>query len=287
MRTYCSGHGLDDYLTGLEHGLDIYCPLDDGGKYLDDGQIPQELIGVSVLEKSGGSKANHLVLDILDKKGALLAHKKHHHQYPHCWRSKSPVIFRAMDQWFVSLDKDGLRNRCTESLGDVSFTPDWEKIGFMDFLQARPDWCISRQRSWGVPIPVFFDEEGTPLLDANLIQFLSDKISKHGSNLWFSQSAEQLLEGFGVPDVWKSRKLFKGQDTLDVWIDSGCSHRAVLHANHELSAPAVYTSKEVISIVGGFKALCGRVWYLRRFPISSILTHGFVVNGEGKKNFQK
>ena len=106
------GHGLDDYLTGLEHGLEIYCPLDDGGKYLDDGQIPQELVGVSVLEKAEGSKANHAVLNILTEKGgALLARKNHHHQYPHCWRSKSPVIFRAMDQWFVSLDQDGLEAR--------------------------------------------------------------------------------------------------------------------------------------------------------------------------------
>ncbi|MGB0434715.1 MAG: class I tRNA ligase family protein, partial [bacterium] len=104
--------------------------------------------------------------------------KNHHHQYPHCWRSKSPVIFRAMDQWFVSLDQDDLRGRCIDGLKDVSFTPDWGRNRIHGFLESRPDWCISRQRSWGVPIPVFFDEDGNALLDSKLINFLANKISK-------------------------------------------------------------------------------------------------------------
>ncbi len=278
------GHGLDDYLTGLEHGLDIYCPLDDGGKYLDDGQIPEELIGISVLEKPDGSKANYAVLDILTKCGALLAQKKHHHQYPHCWRSKSPVIFRAMDQWFVSLDKDGLRNRCMDGLKDVSFTPEWGRNRINGFLEARPDWCISRQRSWGVPIPVFFDEDGNPLLDSKLIKFLSDKIAEHGCNLWFSQSVEELLDGFELPDNWKSRKLSKGQDTLDVWIDSGCSHRAVLQANDQLSSPADLYLEGSDQHRGWFQSsLWTSMVSSRTPPYRRILTHGFVVNGEGKK----
>jgi isoleucyl-tRNA synthetase len=278
------GHGLDDYLTGLEHGLEIYCPLDDGGKYLDDGQIPQELVGISVLEKSDGSKANQAVLNILSEKGALLAHKNHHHQYPHCWRSKSPVIFRAMDQWFVSLDQDGLRGRCIDGLKDVSFTPDWGRNRIHGFLESRPDWCISRQRSWGVPIPVFFDEDGNALLDSKLINFLADKISKDGCNLWFSQSAEQLLEGFELPDAWKSRKLSKGQDTLDVWIDSGCSHRAVLRENEETSWPADLYLEGSDQHRGWFQSsLWTSMVSEQAAPYQRILTHGFVVNGEGKK----
>ena len=278
------GHGLDDYLTGLEHGLEIYCPLDDGGKYLDDGEIPEELVGVSVLEKADGSKANQVVLEILTEKGALLARKNHHHQYPHCWRSKSPVIFRAMDQWFVSLDQDGLRGRCIDGLKDVSFTPEWGRNRINGFLEARPDWCISRQRSWGVPIPVFFDEEGNALLDSKLINFLADKISKDGCNLWFSQSAEQLLEGYELPDSWKTRKLSKGQDTLDVWIDSGCSHRAVLRQNDETSWPADLYLEGSDQHRGWFQSsLWTSMVSEKAAPYRRILTHGFVVNGEGKK----
>ena len=143
-----------------------------------------------------------------------------------------------MDQWFVSLDKDGLRQRCMDGIGEVSFTPEWGRNRINGFLESRPDWCISRQRSWGVPIPVFFDEDGNALLDSKLIHFLADKVSKLGCNVWFSNSAEDLLDGFDLPEEWKGRKLSKGQDTLDVWIDSGCSHRAVLRSSDKISWPA-------------------------------------------------
>ncbi len=278
------GHGLDDYLTGLEHGLEIYCPLDDGGKYLDDGQIPPDLVGISVLEKQDGSKANHAVLQILRSVGSLLALKEHHHQYPHCWRSKSPVIFRAMDQWFVALDKENLRKRCLNGLKDVSFIPEWGRNRIHGFLEARPDWCISRQRSWGVPIPVFFDENGNALLDSNLIQFLADKISHEGSNLWFSKSAEELLDGFDLPDQWRDRKLTKGNDTLDVWIDSGCSHRAVLLNNENTSWPADLYLEGSDQHRGWFQSSLWTSMVSRKAPpFRRILTHGFVVSGEGKK----
>ena len=284
MCAYCTGHGLDDYLTGLEHGLEIYCPLNDGGKYLDDGQVPQSLVGLSVLEKEDGSKANHAVLEILRSKGALLAQKDHHHQYPHCWRSKSPVIFRAMDQWFVGLDKDNLRQRCMKAIQEVFFTPDWGKKRILGFLEARPDWCISRQRSWGVPIPVFFDEDGNPLLDSGLIKFLAEKISQHGCNYWFSHSAEQLLEGYDLPPEWTGKKLTKGLDTLDVWIDSGCSHRAVLENNDLTSSPADLYLEGSDQHRGWFQSSLWTSMVSRNtVPYRRILTHGFVVNGEGKK----
>jgi len=278
------GHGLDDYLTGLEHGLDIYCPLDDGGKYVDDGQIPKDLVGVSVLEKKGESKANQAVLEIIEHNGSLLAQKKHHHQYPHCWRSKSPVIFRAMDQWFVALDKDDLRSRCMNGINDVSFTPEWGRNRINGFLESRPDWCISRQRSWGVPIPVFFDEDGNALLDSELICFIAEKISTHGTNLWFSHSVEELLEGFVLPKEWAGKTLSKGQDTLDVWIDSGCSHRAVLNDSKELSWPADLYLEGSDQHRGWFQSsLWTGMVSQNAAPYRHILTHGFVVNGEGKK----
>ena len=232
------GHGLDDYITGLENDLEVYCPLDDNGCYVDDGQIPARLVGVSVLEKASGCPANNEVLDILRASGKLLALADHSHQYPHCWRSKTPVVFRAMDQWFVSLDKDDLRKKCMEEVQSVSFTPDWGKNRIHGFLQSRPDWCISRQRSWGVPIPVFYDDEGEALLDEKIILGLADKIEKLGTDAWFSLSEDELLEGLKIPENWKGRELHKGTDTLDVWIDSGCSHRAVLQNNKDLKWPA-------------------------------------------------
>ncbi len=278
------GHGLDDYLTGLEHGLEIYCPLDDGGKYVDDGHIPSELVGLSVLDKGDGSGANRSVLEILESAGALLAQKEYDHQYPHCWRSKSPVIFRAMDQWFVSLDKDSLRSRCMDGLESVSFTPDWGKNRILGFLESRPDWCISRQRSWGVPIPVFYDDEGNPLLDPNLIRFLADKIETRGCDAWFSEKVEDLLAGFDLPDAWKGKRLTKGQDTLDVWIDSGCSHRAVLREKEEVSWPADLYLEGSDQHRGWFQSsLWTSMVSFDQPAYRRILTHGFVVNGEGKK----
>ncbi len=278
------GHGLDDYQTGIEHGLDIYCPLDDNGCYVKDEEIPEELAGISVLEKSNGNLANKKVLEILRRKNHLLAQEKHHHQYPHCWRSKTPVVFRAMDQWFVSLDKDDLRKNCIDKLQDISFTPDWGANRIKGFLESRPDWCISRQRSWGVPIPVFFDEDGNPLLDAKLIRFLASKVEKHGSGLWFSSDEKSLLEGYELNNFWKNKNLTMGTDTLDVWIDSGCSHRSVLRVENILDWPADLYLEGSDQHRGWFQSsLWTSMVSYGSAPYKHILTHGFVVDGDGRK----
>ena len=278
------GHGLDDYLTGVANGLEIYCPLDDNGCYLDDGQMPESLVGVSVLEKASGCPANREVLAILGENGSLLAIHEHNHQYPHCWRSKTPVVFRAMDQWFVALDRNGLRERSMEEVSKVSFTPDWGQNRIKGFLESRPDWCISRQRAWGVPIPVFYDENGEPFLDSDLIVFIAQKIEKHGSDCWFSMAEDELLSGFELPSKWKGKILKKGTDTLDVWIDSGCSHRAVLRSEEELNWPADLYLEGSDQHRGWFQSsLWTAMVAFGHAPYRRILTHGFVVDGEGRK----
>mgnify|MGYP001161614424 CR=1 FL=1 len=278
------GHGLDDYLTGLENGLEVYCPIDDNGCYVKDEFMPSELVGLSVLEKNNGCAANQKVLEILKASDCLLAKKNHHHQYPHCWRSKTPVVFRAMDQWFVDLDKGGLRASCIEKLQEVKFTPVWGENRIKGFLESRPDWCISRQRSWGVPIPVFFDDEGNALLDFNLIRFLASRFEKEGSDIWFSSNASELLDGFELDGDWKNKKLIKGGDTLDVWIDSGCSHRAVLKSLDELAWPADLYLEGSDQHRGWFQSsLWTSMVSFDSPPYKRILTHGFVVDGDGRK----
>ena len=189
-----------------------------------------------------------------------------------------------MDQWFVSLDKDALRKNCVDKLKDVSFTPDWGANRIKGFLESRPDWCISRQRSWGVPIPVFFDDEENPLLDAELIRFLALKIEQHGSDLWFSSDEESLLAGYELNNFWKNKKLSKSKDTLDVWIDSGCSHRSVLRKEKVLDWPADLYLEGSDQHRGWFQSsLWTSMVSYDSAPYKRILTHGFVVDGDGRK----
>ena len=278
------GHGLEDYLTGRANGLEAYCPLDDDGKYLDDGQVPTSLVGLSVLETKKGCAANEGVLKLLRESQALLHLEKHPHQYPHCWRSKTPVVFRAMDQWFVSLDEGDVRKDGLAALDNVAFTPDWGRNRIRGFLEARPDWCISRQRSWGVPIPAFYDEAGEAYLDADVVRALADKLETSGSDLWFDSSADDLLSDLNLPDTWRGKTLKRGSDTLDVWIDSGCSHRAVLQRNEDLEWPADLYLEGSDQHRGWFQSsLWTAVVADGEAPYRRILTHGFVVAGDGRK----
>ena len=147
------------------------------------------------------------------------------------------MAFRAVDQWFVALDSGGKREKALEAIESVRWIPDWGKNRIKANVEARPDWCISRQRSWGVPIPAFYDEDGNGFLDSEIVRGIADKVEQHGSNIWFTSSAEQLLEGIEIPDSFSGKKLTKGNDTLDVWIDSGTSHFAVLAKDKNLTWP--------------------------------------------------
>lgn len=286
------GHGADDYITGLNYKLDIYCPVGDDGRYLDDGQVPADLVGLTTLETVEDLKAkkpapaNIGVLKLLAANGALLAKKKYLHSYPHCWRSKTPIIFRAVDQWFVTLDKANHRSKALDAIGGVQWFPSHGQTRIRGAVEARPDWCISRQRSWGVPIIAFFGADKTPYIDADVIRAVADKIATRGTNYWYDATAIEILEGVTLPADWPSAsELTAGRDTLDVWIDSGSSHNAVLrNAQGATSWPADLYLEGSDQHRGWFQSsLWTSIISRGSAPYKAVLTHGFIVGGDGKK----
>ncbi len=292
------GHGAEDYLTGLRYKLDIYCPVGADGRYVDDGQVPADLVGISTLETvediaaKKPSPANLAVLKKLAGAGALLAKAKYVHSYPHCWRSKTPIIFRAVDQWFVGLDRKASdsapspRETALKSISGVQWVPTWGESRIRGAVEARPDWCISRQRSWGVPIIAFYDADKNAFIDAGVIRAVADKIATRGTNLWYDASAAEILEGITLPAGWPAASaLTCGRDTLDVWIDSGSSHAAVLK-NEQGSTqwPADLYLEGSDQHRGWFQSsLWTGVIAQGGAPYKAVLTHGFIVGEDGKK----
>jgi isoleucyl-tRNA synthetase len=286
------GHGGEDYLTGLKYGLEIYCPVGDDGRYLDDGKVPADLVGLTALETveelaaKKPSPANLAVLKKLAAANALLAKSKLTHSYPHCWRSKTPIIFRAVDQWFVSLDKNNVRANALASIGGVQWVPAWGENRIRGAVESRPDWCISRQRSWGVPIIAFYGEDKKPFIDAGVIRAVAAKIATKGTNFWYDATPAQILEGITLPADWPAPSaLTCGRDTLDVWIDSGSSHAAVLrNAQGGTRAPADLYLEGSDQHRGWFQSsLWTSIIAFDEAPYKAVLTHGFIVGEDGKK----
>lgn len=268
------GHGADDYNVGRQNGLEVISPVDDDGKFTNDVGV-DSLIGLHVFS------ANAPIVEILEKQGVLLGQEAYVHQYPHCWRSKTPIIFRAVEQFFISMEK--LRPVALHEIDETKWMPAWGRNRIYGTVEARPDWCISRQRTWGVPLPVFFDEEGLAVLDVQLISKIADLVEKHGSNIWFELSNEELAKQLGIPSTWR-----KGTDTLDVWIDSGSSHVSVMDARAELPAPADLYLEATDQHRGWFQSsLMLSVAWRGKAPYKCVMTHGFVVDKDTRKKTSK
>ena len=290
------GHGAEDYVTGLKYKLEIYCPVGDDGKYLDDGRVPAELVGLTTLETvedlaaKKPAPANLGVLKLLAAKGALLAKAKYPHSYPHCWRSKTPIIFRAVDQWFVSLDKAGHRQIALGEITKIAQTqgwiPAWGEARIRGAVESRPDWCISRQRSWGVPIIAFYGPDKKAYIDAGVIRAVADKIATKGTNFWYDATAAQILDGVKLPAGWPAAtELTCGRDTLDVWIDSGSTQSAVLKRGQGGTTwPADLYLEGSDQHRGWFQSsLWCSVIAHGGAPYKAVLTHGFIVDKDRQK----
>jgi isoleucyl-tRNA synthetase len=268
------GHGHEDYLTGIAYGLDIYTPVDSEGKF-----IPQ-------VEKYGEMnvfKANKSITEDMKRDGTLLKEDEIVHSYPHCWRCKNPVIFRATAQWFISMDKNELRERAMKEIKKVRWIPHWGEERIANMVKARPDWCISRQRSWGVPIPAFYCRScGYILADEKITLTMADIFSKNGSDSWFAKKAGELLPpGLKCPQCG-STKFEKEENILDVWFESGASHN-VLGKRADLPWPADVYLEGHDQYRGWFNSsLFVGIGAKKASPYKSVITHGFVLDEQGR-----
>ncbi len=267
------GHGMDDYLVGLKYGLPILAPLDDKAKFTAEA---------APFDGHFYAKANPLIVETLKEKGALLAEGEMEHQYPHCWRCKNPVIFRATEQWFASIE--AFRETMLEEIDRVDWAVPWGKIRLHNMIADRTDWCISRQRTWGVPIPVFYCEDcGETLLNRDTIDHVATLFEQHGSQVWFERDAKGLLPD-GQTCTCGSQHFRKETDIMDVWFDSGSSHMAVLRKRPELSWPADLYLEGSDQYRGWFNSsLSTSVAVTGQSPYRQVLSHGFIVDGEGRK----
>ncbi|MEZ9922526.1 isoleucine--tRNA ligase [Vibrio breoganii] len=266
------GHGQEDFVVGQHYNLEVANPVGSNGVYLPDTEL---FAGQHVF------KANNSVLEVLKEKGALLHHHAYEHSYPHCWRHKTPIIFRATPQWFVSMDQAGLRTNALEAIKGVQWMPEWGQSRIEGMVEGRPEWCISRQRTWGVPITLFVHKETSELHPdtQQLIEKVAQLVEQKGIQAWWDVDAVELL---GEEDAANYEKTL---DTLDVWFDSGVTHYSVVDAREEFNGAGADLYLEGSDQHRGWfqSSLISSIAMKGEAPYKQVLTHGFVVDGQGRK----
>ena len=273
------GHGQEDYITGQKYHLPILSPVDDKGKFTEEAG---DFVGLQVVAKGNEkiSQGNQAIIDALTKANCLLKHEEYAHKYPYDWRTKKPTIFRATEQWFASVD--GFREEALKAIKEVNWIPAQGENRITPMVSDRSDWCISRQRSWGVPIPVFYDQEtNEPLLNEETINYVKDIIRQKGSDAWWQLPVEDLL-----PESYRNngKTYRKGTDTMDVWFDSGSSWAAVAKQREELKYPVDLYLEGSDQHRGWFQSsLLTSVAVNGVAPYKTVLTHGFVLDEKGLK----
>ncbi|TYS32681.1 isoleucine--tRNA ligase [Bacillus pumilus] len=267
------GHGEDDFIVSMKYGLDVLCPVDEKGVMTDEAPGFEGLFY---------EDANKAITEQLEAKGALKKLDFITHSYPHDWRTKKPTIYRATAQWFASI-KD-FREALLDNIKETKWVPAWGETRLFNMVRDRGDWCISRQRVWGVPIPVFYAENGDPIITDETIQHVSQLFREHGSNIWFEKEAKELLpEGFTHPGS-PNGEFTKEQDIMDVWFDSGSSHQAVLEERDDLVRPADLYLEGSDQYRGWFNSsLSTAVAVTGKAPYKGVLSHGFTLDKEGRK----
>ena len=270
------GHGEEDYETGIEYGLDIYSPVNERGEFLDEVEFFR---GMNVFD------SNQHVIKKLQELGRLLYQEEIEHSYPHCWRCKKPVIFRATEQWFISLDKNGLRQKALDEIDRVRWIPTWGRDRIFNMFQVRPDWCISRQRTWGIPITIFYCEKcREPFWSNESFRNVIKAVEESGADIWFEKDASYFLPRGTTCKKCNNPTFVKEEDILDVWFDSGVSWAAVCKERKELTYPVDMYLEGSDQHRGWFhSSLLTSVGNEGQAPYKSVLTHGFVVDGTGRK----
>lgn len=267
------GHGHDDFVIGRMHGLDVYCPVDNRGVFKED------------VEKFAGRQvfaANKEIVEHMRELGVLLLHEEYEHDYPHCWRCHKPVIFRATPQWFISMDQTDLRGRSIEAIGKIEWKPEWGSERMHNMFANRIDWCISRQRAWGVPITVFYcDDCGEELISADLIDQIAEIFEREGADAWYARSVEELVPGT-VCKSCGSKNLRKEMDIMDVWLDSGVSWTVLERRGYKVPVDLYFEGSDQYRGWFNSSLVCG-LEMRNVSPYKTCITHGYVVDRDGRK----